>query len=596
MAEEVTTPRPRRTRARTARRIVGSGVAVLATLWAVAPIGAQGQPTPVEPVEIRIYNAHEALAPTLTWADIVPTIPGTPQMSQTARGDAEGKRQLIEGRSDAVVSGTAFTDAELADLDATGRGVIAAPVQAVGMTVFASGPKPFGIDLCSEQEVPDEGYTACLKVRDFEGPLRLNSEDLADVFLESGRNNWQNPVFLEQFRQLEPLGQLSMLSPLRPAAPVLRSDAGMVNVALGTYLRTLQPAKWSTRSSSLFLDPEPGPSAAWPFVGAPVRSNMPDAVSIVRQWKTASAATDVPAENGAMTLSTPLAATQAIAEEAEEPPFDAEGRENLRTDLYIAQLQNGAGEWLSATPESITTALAAGDGAPLYGMTENVPGAWPLSWVNTLYVPDSGLTGDEANTIAAVIRWQSTVGRQNAAQLLDGQLPGSKIDQALDAADEIVESNCSAAGLDTITTDEPARFAPNGTLADLGDTVWCDTPVKAAAIPSGGSNANPFVAAAGTASGSSSSGSSSSGGATRPLSASSASSGSGASADGSTGSASEPVTLSAEEFAAIKVSRTMPLPMPDPTAPFDRLATLALGGGLYLLGRGLLRRWGVISA
>ena len=513
--------------------------------------------------------------------------------------------RLITGGADIAVSGTPFTEAERKALEATGRSVIEAPVQAVGMSFLVSGPRPQGIQLCEfvEQSPEDDPNNElppdCFPVRDFEGPLRLTSANLADVFLESAVNNWQDPEFLSLLAEFPP-GGLSMVSPIRPASPVLRGDAGMANLALGTYLRTTEPAKWSTRSSSLFLNPEPEPNATWPFDRAPSRLGMPDAVGVVRRWGTASAAVDSPAEAGAMTMATPLAAAEAIRFEAEEPPFDATGEANLKTDLYVAQLKNGAGEWLSPTPAGITSALAAGAGAPLFAVTQNVPGAWPLSWSNSIYAPDSGLTGVEANTVAAIIRWQSTVGRQRSAELVEGQLPDVLVAQALAAADKIVSSNCTAAGLKTVLTSDVERFAPAGTLADLGETLWCDTPLDGSAVVDEGPAVDPFTGAVVPVVAGVSASSGSTSGTSRPLSASSATpssaSATAGSADFSTESADTATGGIAATLPPVKVARIMPLPLPGSDPRFDRLATLALGGLMFLGVRALMRRSGLISA
>ena len=586
-------------------RSILAGVAVLLLGWAVAPFIAGAQTDSAEPTELRIANTHESLAAASTWLGAVKNIPGSTTARQTSGGDAQSKERLITGGADIAVSGTPFTEAERKALEATGRSVIEAPVQAVGMSFLVSGPRPQGIQLCEfvEQSPEDDPNNElppdCFPVRDFEGPLRLTSANLADVFLESAVNNWQDPEFLSLLAEFPP-GGLSMVSPIRPASPVLRGDAGMANLALGTYLRTTEPAKWSTRSSSLFLNPEPEPNATWPFDRAPSRLGMPDAVGVVRRWGTASAAVDSPAEAGAMTMATPLAAAEAIRFEAEEPPFDATGEANLKTDLYVAQLKNGAGEWLSPTPAGITSALAAGAGAPLFAVTQNVPGAWPLSWSNSIYAPDSGLTGVEANTVAAIIRWQSTVGRQRSAELVEGQLPDVLVAQALAAADKIVSSNCTAAGLKTVLTSDVERFAPAGTLADLGETLWCDTPLDGSAVVDEGPAVDPFTGAVVPVVAGVSASSGSTSGTSRPLSASSATpssaSATAGSADFSTESADTATGGIAATLPPVKVARIMPLPLPGSDPRFDRLATLALGGLMFLGVRALMRRSGLISA
>ena len=593
-------------------RSILAGVAVLLLGWAVAPFIAGAQTDSGEPTELRIANTHESLAAASTWLGAVKNIPGSTTARQTSGGDAQSKERLITGGADIAVSGTPFTEAERKALEATGRSVIEAPVQAVGMSFLVSGPRPQGIQLCEfvEQSPEDDPNNElppdCFPVRDFEGPLRLTSANLADVFLESAVNNWQDPEFLSLLAEFPP-GGLSMVSPIRPASPVLRGDAGMANLALGSFLRTTQPVKWSARSSSLFLNPEPEPNATWPFDRAPARLGMPDAVGVVRRWGTASAAVDSPAESGAMTMATPLAAAEAIRAEAEEPPFDAAGEANLKTDLYVAQLKNGAGEWLSPTPAGITSALAAGAGAPLFAVTQNVPGAWPLSWSNSIYAPDSGLTGVEANTVAAIIRWQSTVGRQRSAELVEGQLPDVLVAQALAAADKIVSSNCTAAGLKTVLTSDVERFAPAGTLADLGKTLWCDTPLEGSPVVDEGPAMDPFTGAVDALTGaivpvvagvSATSGSTS--GTNSPLSASSATPSSASATAGSADFSAESADTATGGIAAtlppVTVARIMPLPLPGSDPRFDRLATLALGGLMFLGVRALMRRSGLISA
>ena len=593
-------------------RSILAGVAVLLLGWAVAPFIAGAQTDSAEPTELRIANTHESLAAASTWLGAVKNIPGSTTARQTSGGDAQSKERLITGGADIAVSGTPFTEAERKALEATGRSVIEAPVQAVGMSFLVSGPRPQGIQLCEfvEQSPEDDPNNElppdCFPVRDFEGPLRLTSANLADVFLESAVNNWQDPEFLSLLAEFPP-GGLSMVSPIRPASPVLRGDAGMANLALGSFLRTTQPVKWSARSSSLFLNPEPEPNATWPFDRAPARLGMPDAVGVVRRWGTASAAVDSPAESGAMTMATPLAAAEAIRAEAEEPPFDAAGEANLKTDLYVAQLKNGAGEWLSPTPAGITSALAAGAGAPLFAVTQNVPGAWPLSWSNSIYAPDSGLTGVEANTVAAIIRWQSTVGRQRSAELSEGQLPDVLVAQALAAADKIVSSNCTAAGLKTVLTSDVERFAPAGTLADLGKTLWCDTPLEGSPVVDEGPAMDPFTGAVDALTGaivpvvagvSATSGSTS--GTNSPLSASSATPSSASATAGSADFSAESADTATGGIAAtlppVTVARIMPLPLPGSDPRFDRLATLALGGLMFLGVRALMRRSGLISA
>ena len=103
----------------------------------------------------------------------------------------------------------------------------------------------------------------------------------------------------------------------------------------------------------------------------------------------------------------------------------------------------------------------------------------------------------------------------------------------------------------------------------------------------------PVVAGVSASSGSTS-------GTSRPLSASSATpssaSATAGSADFSTESADTATGGIAATLPPVKVARIMPLPLPGSDPRFDRLATLALGGLMFLGVRALMRRSGLISA
>jgi len=576
-----------------------------ALLWAVAPLRVQAAEVEPDDSILDIIGVSEAAGPMASLAVAMLSAPESPVVSPFRVGDAEARRQLISGSADVIVTGAPFTEAELADLADTGRGVIAAPVQGVGMSLLASGPFPNGIDLCdlveqSPEEDPfNEFEPDCLNSRDYVGDLKLTSKDVADVFLETIDRLWLNPEFVSLLTGGDP--NVSIVTPSRSAQPVMRSDAGMPNLALQTYMKATQPAMWSAAFANRFPpQPETDPAEGWVFSGAPSRNGLTEAVGTVRLWRSASAASSESARGGAMTMTTPLDGIGAIIAEAEEPEFDLTGNRNQRTPLYLAQLRNGAGEFVAATPNAITTALEAGGGRPFFGLAENVPGAWPLSWVNTMYVPTSGLTGAETNAVAAMIRWQSTVGRAGAGTLGDGRLPEPLVEQALAAADEVVESNCGSAGLKTVTTDDPTRFAPQGTLAELGELVWCNTPVGAsAATPNRPGNVDPIAAAsAGVAAANRTSAPGALGSSSlSPIGATGSGTSGSAGTTGSVGSDAAGSVDAAAAAAAAQIAYPMPLELPgeDPY-DFDRLSTLALGGLMFIGGRWLLRRWGVVSA
>ncbi len=599
MEAKVTDGRERHRRSPWSRLAWGALIGV-SLLWGVAPLRAQaaGQQQD-EPAILDVVGAPEALGPMSSWAVAMLSAPDAPVISPFSVGDQEARQQLISGAADVVVSGVPFTEAELDEMASTGREVIAAPMQAVGASFFMSGPFPTGIDLCTVVVSEDDPeLTDCVDPRDHIGPLRLTSKNVADAYLQTGDRVWMDPEFVSLLADGDPSTGIVPV-PLQ-VSPVTRSDRGMPNVAVQEYISRTQPSIWTSAFSARFppLDPV-GPAEHWVFPGAPERNLQGTAVGTVRLWLTASGSSNEAARGGAVTLSTPLEALAAMQAEIDEPPFDANGSPNVRTELYLAQLRNGAGEWVGVTPESITTAMEAGGGTPLYGLTENVPGAWPITWVNSMYVPSSGLTAAEANAIAAVIRWQATAGRAGAHLLGDGQLPQALVDQALAAADEVVASNCDAAGVDLVRTDDPAPYAPPGSLTELGELVWCEVPLDDPStttttlmLPGGTVNAIS-TAASGYTSGGGGGGSSLSPSSRSNLSPIGPSSPGGASDVPGGGTSTE---VAAAQMTAADVRYSMPLALPGPDPyDFDRLATMAMGGLAFLGGRWLLRRWGVVS-
>ncbi len=48
---------------------------------------------------------------------------------------------------------------------------------------------------------------------------------------------------------------------------------------------------------------------------------------------------------------------------------------------------------------------------PLYALTNKVPGAYPLVWVDHLYAPAHGLSIEKTEALAAVIRYLATAGQ-----------------------------------------------------------------------------------------------------------------------------------------------------------------------------------------
>src|SRR5262249_51199291 len=139
------------------------------------------------------------------------------------------------------------------------------------------------------------------------------------------------------------------------------------------------------------------------------------------------------------------------------------------------------GDWVAPTADSITKAVAAGGEKPLYALTHDAPDAYPLVWVDRLYAPAKGLSLEKTEGIAMLIRYLATTGQEKAGPGGEGQLSQPLVAEALAAADQLVTSNCTAAGGVVVKSDDPGPLAPAsaGAMSKIGPMLHCEEPVPA---------------------------------------------------------------------------------------------------------------------
>ena len=152
------------------------------------------------------------------------------------------------------------------------------------------------------------------------------------------------------------------------------------------------------------------------------------------------------------------------------------------------QVQNAEGQWMSPTPSAIeaevNAAAAAGRSAcsstnanALYALSNKVPNAYPLSWVDCLYAPAKGLTMSQTNALAGLIRYLVTDGQQQLHPDGDGKLPSAYVAQALAGANTVVTDNCPGAGGQVVLTASPTTYSPDSPgVRALGNVDECVTP------------------------------------------------------------------------------------------------------------------------
>jgi phosphate transport system substrate-binding protein len=100
----------------------------------------------------------------------------------------------------------------------------------------------------------------------------------------------------------------------------------------------------------------------------------------------------------------------------------AEARYTAQAALGTAAIENGAGRFLTPTPEALNAALS--------GATAEAPGAYPLTTISFLALSPSG--GDESEAaLRHFATWVLTEGQQSAERLSYARVPDAFLSKAL---------------------------------------------------------------------------------------------------------------------------------------------------------------------
>ena len=437
----------------------GLGIAGTALITAsVLPLAVFAEPAtaqstaPVDGVELtgtgawsvtnfmQVYSAsfYDSAAPTL--------------LSYIPKGDRDGRRIFANGDADFVVSGRPLTEDDTALLDARKTEVITAPFSVGSAAFFLSGPFQTGLEVYIPDPDPEANGTRV----PYTGTLRMPNSTLATIFLDrGGRNNWYDGPFAAANAELLPEGA-SFAPVISPTIPVVRSDPSAENYYLQRFVAHTDPENYLAKVAESKLEAfEIGEN--WPFLETASRTGSVAVANLVAGGQN-------PKEGivpfGGVIASAPT--SDALIQKANFP--DAQ--------VFVAAIQNGAGEWVQPTPEAINAAIDFGaDDVDMPGLVDPVPGAYPMVWVNHISVPAKGLSIDKTNAVASLMRVGALTSRSVGAAIGEGGLSSPLVLEALTAADRVVESNCAAAG-GTVTT------AANGGSAWPEEVAAPPAPVK----------------------------------------------------------------------------------------------------------------------
>lgn len=576
------------------RLLVGVGLALVASTWLPVTTGA----APVrERAELTGSGAWTVSNPMGSWRSRLYYSAQAMDLTYLPKGDRDGRHAFARGDADFVVTGRPLSAADEAELAERKVGTISAPINVASAAILWSGPYPTGVRVFTPDPVdPEEGT-----FEQYRGTLRLPMTTLARVFVDRGINNWYDAEFLAANASFLPAGS-DWAPVINPTAPVVRSDPSASNYFMEEVVQKYAGDQFLLKLGEAELEGF-ATSESWPFLDTASRSGAANVANLVAGWQNPSAS--VITTGGVMTV----APASEVAAQREDFPD---------TPLFVPELQNAAGEWVAPTSEAITAAVAAGGETPMAAMTQPIPGAYPLVWVNRLYAPASGLDIDRTNAVATLIRYGVTTGQDDAVALGEGRLSEALVAEALAAADKIVAGNCTGADRRVVTATDGGPLWPTGLGLPVGSFTVCESTAAGATTTTTSAPTSTSAVARGTSSTLPSGSSGSSGGASVLASGGSRStsgpysSGSGDSSVEYLGSTSpdlsspelsnvagDAVTADGGGDTGIDValaSASLPMSMPDDgRGTLDRLTTMLLGGVVLVVANASIRRRRVAS-
>ena len=520
-----------------------------------------GSPTPVSaapaPLTIKGEGSWGSYREMLTWQNALGAASQPVDMSYSAHGSLLGRAAVLSGEADFAISGVPYSPAELAPAGGAGA-VIDAPIQVSTMGMLLEAPFPDGFVslklVCDPDDPTVTDPEACFQRTPYTGPIRVPHQNLAAMMLKypgpgvTPLGSWNHP------KVLQALGVPSLTTPpLAGPAPVMRSDPDELTYYLQQYVKTAAPSVWAgIRAADARVQWEP------------ITERMPRQVGSSRDGVEQQAQQLVlgGADPASGTISNFTAGAFAPV-----PPSALGGvlQTFPKAKLRFVELQNANGEWVAPTPASINAAVNAGGATPFFALTNKVPGAYPLVWIDHLYAPAHGLSVEKTEALATAIRYIATAGQNAGATVGEGRLSAPLTQVALAAANQLVVSNCTGTDRSTFQSADPGKYAPDvPEMKAIGTMTHCQN---------GGAPAAPTTTFDGSS--------------TSFDSASSPTSNSSSSATAAPASDTSVVVAKKETHrgaAALAASR-LPLPVPGAGSGVDRLATLLLGAGLYLLLR-----------
>lgn len=458
--------------------------------------------TPTEPVTIVVDGASDIMVAQRTpWLNAFFGSPITVEYEPASAAFA--REHLLAGDVDAAIFGSPYTDEEksASKVGTTIEVPVHVSTAVLLMTEPVKNPPPGGgygfseLRYVSPEENPicdPEGELydedECVIRTKVTGPIRVPHANLAAMMLrEPGLQTPAAPQWLNAWRHPDvraALGAPNLNLPDVDAPTFVHRQPGeSVNRYLQQYIVTSAPEVWELSKQrfpeALFGVGErmSGPEA----VTRSTPSGQAQAVGLFYNNPATNSATDS-GWAGNMTAVPPAAlpeVKETLKNEKFPPPF------------RVVEVENGADQWIAPTPDSISKAVAVGGAKPLYALENRVDGAYPLVWVDQLSVRAKGLSPEKTNAVASLVRQIVTQGQEGAAALGEGRLSPALVTEALKGADAIVKSNCVGDGVRAVSASDAGPYAPASLKdAGIGEMMLCER-TKAAEPPVAEPEASP---------------------------------------------------------------------------------------------------------
>ena len=421
-------------------------------------------PTPVAPTLTLVTGGSTGVErQSVAWRDAM--YDAGVDVGFTSLGTSDARDQYIAGGFDAVFSGTPFSAAQLAKVPGGAKNVVAVPVHVGAAAFLLRKPGLLYSDVQNPPGCADnpnwDPTLPCDTVRTFyTGPIRIPADNLGAMTYANklgGLANWANPGILAAMSTPDLAWKFF---PGEGPVYVSRADADATTYYVRSWVAAAAPGVVQQVKAA-----EPAKAIDPPTenpVTTPTRRGLLAQIAAVSDGN--NPATGGGFNNvmpGVLTATSPSGLV--IAKEA----FP-------HSDLTLVEVQNKHGDWVAPTAEAINKAVDAGGATPLAGATTDVSGAYPLVWIDNLYLQATGLSIDKTNAEAGMIRYIVTDGQAGGAVLNEGRLPAALVTQALASADAFVKSNCVGSDRHVETNATPGPFAPNspGVLA-IGAMAHC---------------------------------------------------------------------------------------------------------------------------